>query len=98
MTFAVFNDKKHSKKLLSFSCEICDFICSNKQDYTRHLSTRKHNRMTDDDHKNSNEYMCSCGKKYKYRQGLSIHKKRCNFIEQSQDKTTKINEKNSNSR
>ena len=25
-----------------FTCEICDFICSNKKDYNRHISTQKH--------------------------------------------------------
>ena len=76
-----FNDKKHSIKLVKYSCETCDFICSNKHDYNRHLTTRKHTMMTHDDTQYSKEYMCSCGKKYKYRQGLSVHRKTCNFIE-----------------
>ena len=25
-----------------FECEYCDFNCSNKNDYNRHISTRKH--------------------------------------------------------
>ena len=79
-----FNDIKNSKKLLKFSCEFCYFVCSNKQDYTRHLSTRKHKMMTNDDAKNSNDYICLCGKKYKYRQGLSIHKKTCTFVEETE--------------
>jgi hypothetical protein len=85
-----FSDKKNSKKLLKFSCEFCNFICSNKQDYTRHLSTRKHKMMTDSDKKNSNEYICLCGKKYKYRQGLSIHKKTCTFVEETGQEGEKI--------
>ena len=85
-----FSDKKNSKKLLKFSCEFCNFICSNKQDYTRHLSTRKHKMMTDSDEKNSNEYICLCGKKYKYRQGLSIHKKTCTFVEETGQEGEKI--------
>lgn len=48
------NSSKNSKKLLEFSCNLCDFICSNKQDYTRHLSTRKH-KMTP---KNAKKYDC----------------------------------------
>ena len=72
-----FNDKIHSKKLLNFSCEKCNFMCSNKQDYTRHLSTGKHKMMTNNDEQNSKEYRCVCGKKYKHRQGLSIHKQKC---------------------
>ena len=69
---------KNSKKLI---CETCDFKCSNKQDYTRHLSTRKHKMLTDVDinidNKNSKAFTCECGKEYKYRQSLSVHKKKC---------------------
>jgi len=84
-----FNDEKNSKKLLKFSCDLCQFVCSNKQDYTRHLSTRKHKMMTNNDAENSNEYICLCGKKYKYRQGLSIHKKTCTFVEKTEEKKEK---------
>jgi len=88
-----FNDIKNSKKLLNFSCEFCYFVCSNKQDYTRHLSTRKHKMMTNDDAQNSNNYICLCGKKYKYRQGLSIHKKTCTFVEETEENTYNSNDK-----
>jgi len=84
-----FNDEKNSKKLLKFSCDLCEFVCSNKQDYTRHLSTRKHKMMTNNDAENSNGYICLCGKKYKYRQGLSIHKKTCTFVEKTEEKKEK---------
>ena len=87
------NDEKNSKKLLKFSCDFCDFVCSNKQDYTRHLSTRKHKMMTNNDAQYSNEYICLCGKKYKYRQGLSIHKKTCTFVEETEEKTYKNDDK-----
>ena len=83
------NDEKNSKKLLKFSCDLCEFVCCNKQDYTRHLSTRKHKMMTNNDAENSNEYICLCGKKYKYRQGLSIHKKTCTFVEETEEKKEK---------
>ena len=68
-------------KLINFSCEKCAFKCCNKQDYNRHLSTRKHIMMTNNDIKYSKEHVCSCGKKYKHRQGLSVHKKTCNYTE-----------------
>ena len=29
-----------------FYCEYCSFECRNKKDYTRHLSTTKHHRLT----------------------------------------------------
>ena len=40
--------------------------------------------MTNDDPKVAkvalNLFSCECGKKYKYKQGLSVHKKKCNFV------------------
>jgi len=87
------NDKKNSKTLLKFSCELCHFVCCNKQDYTRHLSTRKHKMMTNNDAQNSTDYICLCGKKYKYRQGLSIHKKTCTFVDEKKENTSNSNEK-----
>jgi hypothetical protein len=49
--------------------------------------------MTNNDAQNSNEYICLCGKKYKYRQGLSIHKKTCTFVEETEEKTYKNDDK-----
>ena len=52
--------------------------------------------MTDDDFKNEknekNEkiYYCQCGKKYKYKQGIHVHRKKCNF----KNSLTDINENN----
>ena len=74
---------KNSKK---FICETCDFKCCNKQDYNRHLSTRKHEMFThvdanvdDISQKNAKAYVCDCGKEYKYRQSMYVHKKKCDF-------------------
>ena len=88
------DDDKPQRKLLKFNCNVCNFTCSNKQDYTRHLNTTKHKIMTNDDAKNSTEYRCSCGKKYKYRQGLSVHKKVCNFVKEKKEANHEPNEKN----
>ncbi len=66
-----------------FVCEPCDFKCSKKSNYVKHLSTAKHinNDMSlkNDDVKKSKSYECECGKEYKHRQGLYIHKKKCYF-------------------
>lgn len=88
------DDKKYPKKPLNYCCIKCDFTSCNKKDYTRHLLTRKHQMMTNDDTEYPIEYMCSCGKKYKHRQGLSIHKKTCNIVKTPLDKN---NEKTMNS-
>ena len=72
--------QKTPKTPLEYSCEKCDFKCCNKKDYKRHLATDKHKMMTNDDTRmpeNPKAYICECGKSYKYRQGLSVHKKKC---------------------
>ena len=72
--------QKTQKNPLEYSCENCDFKCCNKKDFKRHLATEKHKMMTNDDTenpKNPRAYICECGKSYKYRQGLSVHRKKC---------------------
>jgi hypothetical protein len=74
------SDKKMPDKCQQFSCEKCDFLTSKKSNYNIHLATDKHKMMTNDDKKNAENdksYLCECGKEYKYRQGLSLHKKKC---------------------
>ena len=76
-------NEKRSKNPLSYSCIICDFSTSNKKDYNRHLTTRKHKILTNDDKKtpkNPNLYVCNeCGKNYKHASSLCAHKKKCGF-------------------
>lgn len=64
-----------------FSCEKCDFICSKKGDYKRHVLTMKHKRIHTDTNAHQENaksvFACDCGKKYCYSQGLSKHKKNC---------------------
>ena len=68
-----------------FICDNCHFISDNKKDYNRHLLTRKHLNV-DKMFTNSPNFAsntphqlcyCKCGKEYKHRQSLSIHKKLC---------------------
>jgi len=79
------SDKKAQKNASEYFCKFCNFKCSKYSDYTRHLLTAKHKRMTNDDAKNAvnndtnNGYKCECGKMYRYRQGLHQHKKKCTF-------------------
>ena len=39
------------KNSAKFECIICDFKCCNKNDYNRHLLTRKHKLLTNVDNK-----------------------------------------------
>jgi hypothetical protein len=81
------DDKKPQKKTPKYFCQKCAFTTCNKKDYERHISTPKHQNddkmMTKKPQKTPNLvvscvlFECECGKQYKYRQGLSIHKKKC---------------------
>ena len=65
--------KKTTKTTFKYVCEICDFSCSKKQGYERHLLTRKHEMITNKFKKN----VCFCGKRFEHRQNLYRHKKSC---------------------
>ena len=77
--------KKPPKTPKEFECKFCDFKCSNKKDYNRHLLTRKHKMITNDKNlsftqNNEKPFVCDCGASYKYVSGLSRHKKNAHFI------------------
>ena len=70
------------KKVQNFICEKCDFKCSRKWLWDRHLTTTKHlntyastyNYLPKSDKKC---YICECGIEYSHRQSLYNHKKKC---------------------
>jgi len=72
--------KKNNEK--KFNCLFCNYTCSNKFDYKKHLLTIKHkSKVVINDNKNDNKFQCiNCGKYYKFRSGLSRHKKKCSGI------------------
>lgn len=78
-----FTNKITQKNSISYTCETCSFITNNKNDYKRHLMTRKHkilmNTNDDTNEKNSEHirHECVCGKKYKHLPSLYNHKKKC---------------------
>ena len=65
------------KSPLKYSCIICDYHTNSKKDYNKHLTTRKHIMMTNDDIKVPTPYSCECMKDFSSRQSLSRHKKIC---------------------
>ena len=77
----MFSNEKNSKKLLNYKCENCLFESCNKNDYNRHLQTKKHfvndSQCFSMDKTQKNSYECLCGKKYKDNSGLWRHKKKC---------------------
>ena len=66
-----------------FTCENCHFTTYNKKDYTRHLTTRKHERLINTNNPNPNTskstFQCVCGKEYKHEPSLYKHKKQCQY-------------------
>jgi hypothetical protein len=73
------NAENHSE---IYKCTLCDFECSKKSNYDKHLLTLKHLR-----HQNGSKKMpknaekcswsCKCGRTYKYESGYYRHKKVC---------------------
>ena len=79
------NDKKSTKNEKKYYCEICNFETMRKSHYDRHLLTAKHINLKNNDKKvpksTTSNFICECGKIYKHRQNLHIHKKKCVYIE-----------------
>jgi len=68
------------KNAEKFTCNDCDFSCSNKFNYDKHTLTTKHKNRTlrtNKMQKNATTYECFCGKLYKSRSSLWYHKKKC---------------------
>jgi hypothetical protein len=85
---------ENSPKILKkFHCICCDYSCSNKKDFNKHLLTRKHEKMgicdtlvTNGDTESlkipDSIFQCKkCEKIYKSRNGLWTHQKKCTFAE-----------------
>jgi len=71
---------KMQKNAEKFTCNNCDFSCSNKFNYSKHILTAKHKNRTlrtNKMQKNATTYECFCGKLYKSRSSLWYHKKKC---------------------
>ena len=65
-----------------FECLNCDYFTSRKSNYDKHLTTSKHNLLTNVNtnatKSSKNEFNClKCNKKYKSRVGLWKHKNKC---------------------
>ena len=79
-------DANYANKMLI--CEICDYKCSRKADYERHLLTKKHLKNASKKACKTRktrkfvEFSCKfCGVTYKHRPSLSRHLKKCKSVE-----------------
>jgi len=80
------SNENDSKKLAKYCCEKCDFNTCSKNDYGRHLLTKKHNSTNSQclamEKTQKNSYICECGKQYMDNSGLWRHKNKskCDVI------------------
>lgn len=79
-------EQKEQKGATKYICKLCDYVTVKKGNYDRHLYTRKH-KMIHMDTKwihekepETEQFICSCGKQYKYSQGLSKHAIKCTYV------------------
>jgi hypothetical protein len=80
---------KEYKVATKYFCISCNYTCSNKFNFDKHLATLKHkktemiindNELSILDNKSpATKFACLCGKEYKYIQGLYKHKTTCNY-------------------
>jgi hypothetical protein len=79
-----------------FECKTCDYITCKKSNYERHILSTKHKRIhcihiineqnePDDNIESNKLFICICGNKYKWSQGLSKHKKSCSHNYNNKD-------------
>jgi hypothetical protein len=74
-----------------YQCEICDYKSNRLCDYDNHLLTSKHKQTTNVvekailDPKDLKKYECVCGKDYKCKQTLYVHKKNCPHLVSKED-------------
>jgi hypothetical protein len=95
MNFSNDLEQKKSKKTPKFVCINCDFMSCKKIDWDRHIVTKKHKILNNEEFSNDLEqneskeskktpkaYSCNkCNKNYLARSGLWYHKKTCLSIE-----------------
>jgi len=83
------DSNKGEKIKIEYECKFCDYYTSDKTKFNRHCFTAKHKKVKDELQKGEDNAVnndikgetvslhCSCGKKFKFRQGLYKHKKMC---------------------
>jgi hypothetical protein len=66
------------KEQITYECKKCDFICSRKYNFDKHILTRKHKVSISEIKK---ELKCKkCSKEYKTNSGLWKHEKSCTVL------------------
>jgi len=88
------------KNAVLLVCSVCDFKCSKKSDWERHISTQKHLHRTKHlklnakNAENDKQFICKfCQKSYKARNSLWYHENKCEFMT---EKTDNVSSENTN--
>ena len=97
----IIKTQKNTEKRI---CKICDFVCSKKSDWDRHILRPKHIRNTQENVNDikktaKNAHTCNCGKIYKYYSGLWKHSKTCDYeimVDTSNNEQANINDLSNN--
>lgn len=81
-------DQKIPKIPKNYLCEKCNYSTSSLKDFNKHKLTAKHKRLTMSYPKiekiPNSIFICECGKKYKHKQSLYNHKKKCLIVNQEE--------------
>jgi len=80
-----------------FFCKNCDFVCSKRSNYSKHILTSKHENRTflnNIEQKNADLFYCKyCPKTYYARNSLWYHEKKCRLTKKNAEKMPHDNEK-----
>ena len=82
-----------------YECKSCNFLCTKKSNYTKHILTAKHKIRTNTNEKmpkdadKYQEYICECSKTFKHASSLWNHKQKCKFQKIDEINDTVISEK-----
>jgi hypothetical protein len=80
----MFPTDKSPKISAKFYCEFCNYKCSKKSEYDKHILTNKHKNLQNPTSNptskiSETKYSCGCGKVYKHSSTFYTHKKKCNM-------------------
>ena len=71
---------QNSPKILQrFHCQKCNYKCSKKGDFNKHINSIKHNAINVTSNATQHVFICKCGKDYKHRSSFYRHKHICTY-------------------
>ena len=94
--------EKLLKVVHKYYCEKCDYGCSKKYSWEKHLSTLKHKTIEQKEQfidpkvaevaflNSQKKFVCICGKEYSYKQSIWVHRKSCNVYIENKNNPTSI--------